>query len=140
MATSRLQPIQQSGSKQIQIKKVKIDYLKPSTYTPMYVTGVIGGATPKGDILINFYTDLSGIPESQLFNVNEGKLGEEIIDKRIPSIVKNGDTVTLYRQVQSGVIISINEAKELRLWLDTQISIVESQLQLEKVKRDAIIK
>jgi hypothetical protein len=114
-------------TKQPNIKKVKIEYLKPADYTPKYVTGSIGGPTPKGDILINFFMDISGVPNSQLFNVEEDKLGTEIIEKRLPSIIQNGDTTTLFRQVQSGIILSLNEAKTLSKWLEEQIKIVENQ-------------
>lgn len=121
-------------TKQPNIKKVRIEYIKPADYAPKYATGSIGGPTPKGDILINFFMDLSGIPNSQLFNVEEDKLGKEILEKRIPSIIQNGDTTTLYRQVQSGVILSLNEAKTLSKWLEEQISLVEKQHSKEKNK------
>lgn len=107
------------------VKKVKIEYIKPQGYNPSYITGVLGGATPKSDILIHFYTDLSGLPESQHYNIVDGKLGTEIINKRVPSIISSDNTVTLYRQIQSGIIVSLNEAKSMVKWLNEQIDALE---------------
>ena len=110
------------------VKKVKIDYIKPQAYCPMYVNGAIGSPTPKGDILINFYTDLTVLPDSQVHVVNDGKLGPEITDMRLPKIIKNGDTISVMRQIQSGIILSIAEAKIFHKWLGDQIAAVEEAI------------
>lgn len=108
------------------LKKIKFEYIKPPLYNPMYVNGIIGGPSPKGDIIINFYTDITVVPTSQTHEITEaGTVGVEIIEKRLPKILSDGDTFTIHRNIQSGVIMNLNEAKGLYKWLGEQIEIVE---------------
>ncbi len=110
------------------INKVQIEYIVPDEHCPLYASGVLGGPTPKSDILINFYLDITGIPKSQTFSAIDGKLSAEIFDKRIPASIKNGDTVTLYRRIQSGIILNVAEAKSFHKWLGEQIAQVQKMV------------
>jgi hypothetical protein len=54
------------------------------------VNGAIGGITLKGDIIINFFLEYPPSPESQVFEIENGNVGDEIFKKRLPKIGEDG--------------------------------------------------
>jgi hypothetical protein len=104
-----------------EIKKVKLEYIKPLDYEPKYATGVFGSPTPKGDIVMNFFSDLPTLPNAQFHTIVDGKLGAEINEKREPSFIRYGDTITMHRHIQTGVIMNVREAKAFHEWLGNTI-------------------
>lgn len=52
--------------------KVKFSYIKDENYAPKYSNGAIGGITSKGEIVVNFFTE---IPLSRFFTPKGLKKG-----------------------------------------------------------------
>ena len=46
-------------------KEVKIVYRFAPEYRESYANGCYGGFTPKGEIMVNFFTECSEVPESE---------------------------------------------------------------------------
>jgi hypothetical protein len=57
-------------------KKVNIIYKFPKDYNPIYVNGAYGGATPKKEIIINFFLERMPIPKEENIEVNDFSMVE----------------------------------------------------------------
>lgn len=104
------------------IEKVKFKYLFDKSYNPTYCSGGFGGITPKDEIVFNFFLERHPIPYSETQKINDdGSLGN--IVEREPEY--KDDTADVIRYVESGVIMNLETAKEVRAWLDKHIQILE---------------
>jgi hypothetical protein len=112
--------------------KIKFKYIYPDNYQPAYASGAFGGVSSGGNIFINFYLEQPSLPEQVVQAVNDdGSLGEAVEKK--PGDLKS----TLVRTLQSGVILSLDEAENLLNWLSRRITEAsEIRTQLESLKRD----
>ncbi len=97
---------------------IKFNYIKSPDFRSVLTTGVIGGITPNALIDINFFVDRVVIPKSITYGVSDvGQvLGEEVREG------KDG----VVREVQVGTIMDVNTAKNLVLWLQNKIEIIEN--------------
>src|SRR5689334_2670906 len=96
---------------------VRFHYLKSSAYRVIHADGVIGGPTPNGFLQFSFYTERLPIPamtEHAAIDAGGGrtKLGEE---------VRREGKIGVVRDVEVGVIMTVDMATKLRAWLDVQI-------------------
>ena len=71
--------------------------------------------TPRGLIQINFYSERRPIPLQTVHSIEDGKLGDEIEDRRVG---KEG----VVREMEVAAIVDLNAAKALRKWLDERIT------------------
>jgi hypothetical protein len=114
------------------IKKLKAKYIRDEGYSVQYANGIIGGPTLKGEIVLNFFIELSEIPNLSVYKVDEnGKVGSEEMNERTPKSLDNG-AITLTRKLVSGIIINIQEAELIQNWLSNQIEI--AKVNLAKIK------
>ena len=100
---------------------VRFHYLKSNAYRVIHVDGILGGPTPTGLLHFSFYTERLPIPtlvEHATTDVGGGrvKLGDEIRREGKEGIV---------RDVEVGVIMTVDMAIKLRAWLDDKISKLE---------------
>ncbi|KAA0548476.1 hypothetical protein FZW96_07850 [Bacillus sp. BGMRC 2118] len=102
---------------------IKFIYKFDSEYNPVYTNGAYGGATPNGEIVINYYLERQPIPytEVKTVNVNNG----ELLESSIVEPVEHNENVVRY--VSTGVVMNLKTAKEIHEWLGMHIS----QLELE---------
>lgn len=107
--------------------KIKIKYSKDEEYYPVYANGVLGGATIRNEIVLNFYSEVNEIPNHQIFPIENGKLGKELANERSPKLVDNG-VATVNRKIIAGIIMQRNEIKQVHKWLGEQIAIMEQRV------------
>jgi len=99
---------------------VKFKYLFADDYIPSYVNGAIGGITPQGEIVINFYLERFPLPNTEIFEVTEeGKLAEK------KSVDPEDYARSLVRQVTHGVVLNLKTARQVHEWLRQQIEAAE---------------
>jgi hypothetical protein len=102
--------------------KVNFKYKFPEDYNPTYANGVFGGASPKGEIAMNFFVERSPIPYSETQQVNEfGQL--------IPIPALENQEVTVIRYISNGVIMSLDTAKAIHDWLGNHIKNLEEEIE-----------
>lgn len=89
---------------------VKFKYIFDNDYNPKYANGAFGNATPNGEIVVHFYFERDALPYEQEFELKKGGFLGECI-KREPENKK------YIRYVQSGLILTREEAKGLGEWL-----------------------
>lgn len=98
--------------------RVRFDYIKSSSYRVVHADGVWGGVTPRGWIQMNFFSERHAIPKSLIHELTpEGKLGPEVDRVTRDSVV---------REVETGVVLSLETARSLEKWLRDKIEALES--------------
>ena len=91
-------------------KNVVFRYNKPENYNLVYVNGVYGGITPKGEIFCNFFYEHGVMPKEQIFEITEdGKMGQEV----------KGDEEQLIidRDLKAGLIFKPADAELIAKWI-----------------------
>ena len=110
------------------IEKLKFKYLFDKSYNPVYCTGGFGGLTPRNEIVLNFFMERHPIPYSETRAINlDGSIGPVLSMK--PKEDEN--TAKVIRYVESGIIMDIQTAKEIRDWLNNNIEELEEQAKRE---------
>ena len=91
-------------------RKAKFVFHRAADYRTVAANAVWGGVTPRGDILVEFALETIEDPESVVNSVrSDGKLGDEL--SRIPR------EVTFRRELQVGVVLSVDNAESIGQWL-----------------------
>lgn len=98
---------------------IRYEYVKAVDYRTFKADGVFGGITPRGTIFLSLYTERNSIPSVTVHEVKDGRLGEELRDRRI-------DRDGYIREVQTGFIIGLDNAKALIDWLTLKTSELEA--------------
>ncbi len=90
-------------------KTIKFEYKFPEDYAPIYANGCYGGKSPKGEIVINFFSERYPVPNSETFELTNGTIGarKDVDSTEIPVI----------RSVSCGVIMTEDSAREIYSWL-----------------------
>lgn len=104
--------------------KVKFNYIKDELYTPQYSNGAIGGITSKGEIVVNFFTELPPIPVSQTQGIETGVLTKEITTEM--AFKENPSELNANRIINTGVILSEATAIDIYNWLGAQLETLKS--------------
>lgn len=103
-------------------KTIDFHYIKSNTFKVVHCDGVWGGATPRGYITINFFSERSPIPQKLTHALVEKQdekgqlLGEEIDRKSKSGVI---------REVDVEVIMDLRMAKSLNNWLARHIASLE---------------
>lgn len=98
--------------------RVKYHVVKSTQFRVIHADGVWGGATPHGNISISFFNERLPIPQLMELEYAPGKSAVEVLSARV---AKQG----VIREVETCVIMGINEAREFREWLDMRIKELE---------------
>jgi hypothetical protein len=104
------------------LTRLKIKYIFPKDYNPVFVNGAYGGLSPRGDIVVNFFLERPALPNSQTYEINDGKIGTEIIEERDPTDLQG----SIVRYISQGIILDYKNAKELQRWLGSHIEQLEN--------------
>jgi len=119
------------------VKKPQIifKYLYAEDYNPVYVNGAHGGISPRGELVVHFYLERPGVPVSITHEVTPGgTIGAELDE--VPADFKQ----TLYRAVESGIVMNYESARTFHLWLGERLKELEALHQaresMQFVKQD----
>jgi hypothetical protein len=90
-------------------RKITFRFEKDEDYRLIPVNGVWGGATPRGDILVDLFHESSTLPEVVTHAMAPGgQLGEEV--QRTP-------TGEIQRKVLVGMVLTAEQAESIGRWL-----------------------
>jgi len=96
---------------------VKFHYIKGHAFRVIHADGVIGGITPNRGIFLSLFSERAAIPKMIELAVNaDGSLGEETSREGKEGIV---------REVEVGIMLSRQTAKDVATWLLKQAQILE---------------
>jgi hypothetical protein len=109
--------------------ELKFKYSFADDYNPVYVNGAHGGLTPRGELVVNFYLERTGLPNAIIHEITPaGALGAEIAQE--PADANN----TLVRFIEAGIILNGENARIFHAWLGERIKELDS---MEKAKMAA---
>lgn len=106
-------------------KTVTFKYKFADNYNPVYVNGAYGGVSSRGEIVVNFFLERLPLPNSVTHKVDENGIVGEIIEKENKPKDLN---VSSIRFVESGIVVNVETAKQIRDWLDKQIKLLETNV------------
>ncbi len=104
---------------------VTFKYKFADNYNPVYVNGAYGGVSSRGEIVANFFLERLPLPNSVTHRVGKNGFVGEIIEEENKPRDLNKSSI---RFVQSGIVVNIETAKEIRDWLDKQIKLLENDV------------
>lgn len=102
-------------------EEISYKYKFSDEYNPTYVNGAHGGVGPQGEIILNFFLERQSLPQKQTFSVLDGMLGDEIAEKAKPADFRS----SFIRYIETGVVMNVKTARDVREFLDQQISFLE---------------
>lgn len=100
--------------------EIKFKYVFNYSYNPTYVNGAQGGFSPRGEMVINFYLERQPLPEKICHEItSDGAIGRETGVE--PEDMAN----SMVRFVDTGVVMSYENAKVFHAWLGDKLHEVE---------------
>src|SRR4051812_47543074 len=98
--------------------ELQFNFLKSNFFRVAHVDGAVGNITPKGDIFVSFYNERVSLPDSVINRITEdGRVGEQIS--------ANTSSPGLIREMEFGIVLDVEVAKNLNVWLSNMIGQVE---------------
>lgn len=107
-------------------EKVRFVYNKPENYEPIYVSGVYGGMTPRGELVCHFFVEYSDIPAEEHVPLVEGQPNFEKLSK-VDRIKHTPAEVVVKRDIKVGLVIPAHQITSVANWM------------VEKLKASGII-
>jgi hypothetical protein len=98
--------------------KIAFKYKFEECYNPIYVNGAVGGVTPFGEVVVNFYLERQPVPYSETHLVKDGAIGDLI--SRNPT--DDDETLTVVRYISNGVVMSEESATRIYNWLGERLT------------------
>jgi len=92
--------------------RVEFQYRCALDYHLIHATGAAGGVTPGGDVKFDLFSEFANIPDVERWSLNE----KGALQSRIPPESKD-ETITVLREKQVGVVMSLGNAEGLANWL-----------------------
>jgi hypothetical protein len=100
--------------------KFQFHYKKSKLFRVIHADGIIGNITPKNDIFVSFYNERMPLPDTVSHEIfPDGRLGKEILSER------KFQTEGLLREMEVGVVIDVDFARSLVIWLTNVIQQTE---------------
>ena len=100
--------------------EITFKYIFNYGYNPNYVNGAQGGFSPRGEMVIHFYLERQPLPESISHEITpEGAIGREI------SVEPEGLTGSMVRFIDTGVVMSYENARVFHSWLGDKLREME---------------
>ena len=101
--------------------KVRFEYIKSSLFRVIHSDGAFGGMTPRGDLLITFYSERFPIPTATMHEIGpSGELGQELRSERE---TRKG----ILREVEVAIQFDLDVVKNFASWLQEKIPEAEKQ-------------
>lgn len=95
-------------------------YIKADGFRTIYAEGAYGGLTGRGLIQFSLYNERAAIPTRSKIELTEHGLGvEETLECREGFV----------REVEASVLMTLENAKAFRTWLDEKINALEAARQ-----------
>jgi hypothetical protein len=99
------------------IHEINFDYIKSNHFRVIHVDGVHGGVSPKGLIQIAFFSERLPIPQSEIYELNQGSLGKRTSVEERKAMI---------REVEVETLIDLQLAKVIVKWIEEKIVQAES--------------
>jgi len=100
--------------------EITFKYIFNYGYNPTYVNGAQGGFSPRGELVMHFYLERQPLPQSISHEITpEGAVGREV------SVEPEGLNGSMVRFIDTGVVMSYENAKLFHLWMGEKLREIE---------------
>ncbi len=100
--------------------EIRFIYEYQEGYGPHYVNGALGGVSPRGEIIANFFLEKPVLPMMVANEITpNGSIGGEIAEE--PADMRSN----FVRAVSTGIILNYDNARNLHAWLGEKIKELE---------------
>jgi hypothetical protein len=113
-------------SEESNARTIDVNYLKPPYFREAACDGIFGGPTPQGKIWVGFYTERLPLPRiirHKIAEISEGQFRVDENDAGVPIESRSG----VIRNMEFGVFLSAETARQLHTWLGEQLSTLEKR-------------
>lgn len=100
-------------------REIEFDLIKSNWFRVIHADGAIGGVSPQANIHMALYSERRAIPTKIVHALEKTQLGAEIKSKR-------QGRAGMVREVEVDVVLGLEQAKALHLWLGDKIREIES--------------
>ena len=119
------------------MNKARFIYNTPEDYEPIYINGVYGGLTPRGELLAHFFYEYAGTLEQESYNIVENMLDDES-KKVIHRNFREENEIVYQRDLKVGIIIPASQIQSMINWMQEKLDIlVESQKRIQEADQNA---
>jgi hypothetical protein len=100
--------------------EITFKYIFNYGYNPTYVNGAQGGFTPRGEMVIHFYMERQGLPETVSHEITpNGAIGQE-------TGVEPADLAkSMVRFIDTGVVMNYENARVFHAWMGEKLREME---------------
>lgn len=120
----------------VKVNKLKISYQYDTNYCVISPTDAYGGITPKGKLIVNFFTDIHKIPNSQIHDIDEkGIIKKDVLQTFFDDSKEKAksDMINVDRIIHNTAIFSPEHAIDIAFWMIDNI-IKSPAIKIEKDK------
>jgi hypothetical protein len=101
-------------------QEIRFSYEYQEGYGPHYVNGALGGVSPRGEIIANFFFEKPTLPTMVANEITpNGTIGGEVVEE--PADMRN----SFVRSVATGIVLNYDNARNLHSWLGEKIKELE---------------
>lgn len=102
-------------------REIRLHFTEDPNCPTVYANGAWGGVSPKGEIIINFFVDMTALPEVEGFKVDEhGTVKAGTAFKGFPEgVEENSD---FERRVMARIIMTPGSAQSVADWLKNKVN------------------
>lgn len=97
----------EEDSKSEKVSKIRFIYIQPEERSKHFINGAIGGLTPRGEILCNFFFEYKELPDSEEAAIEDGDLKPLKALVAVPEII---------RDIKCGIIVNSDQARKIAEW------------------------
>lgn len=101
---------------------LKFKYMFPNDYNPVYINGIYGGLSPRGEIVANFFLERSPLPYTETITIDDKG---QIIAGGVTEPPEHN--INVIRYVSTGIVMSLENAKSFHQWLGQHIQQLEER-------------
>lgn len=107
------------------VRKIEFAFKTHPDYRIVSANGVWGGITTRGDLKMDFLVEYRATPH-KVTNVigSDSKVGDEI--SREPEDIREGKPVVVTRELQCGVLLSIEHAETIANWMLEKVKLAKT--------------
>lgn len=106
-------------------KTVAFKYIKDERYQEVFVNGVFGGISPRGDLRFDLFQEYVDTPEKVIHKLSEGiTLGDEV--ERIPTPER------IVRVKRVGITMTTDSAESVARWILSKVDEYKQMLEREQ--------
>lgn len=121
-------------SKEIKtLKKVRFIFDKPEDLKPIYINGIYGGMSPRGDLTCHFFYESGEIPKEEKVGIVEGKPDFEDVT-RIERIEHEPTEIVYRREIRASLIIPVHQISSIANWMLDKLK--TSKIIVEKEEKE----